>query len=419
MTFLEGLHGAVALVLLCSLLFAEEAGVPLPFAPGEIVLVVAGLLIATGGLDGYVFVPLAILSCVGGSFTGYSWANFVGERGLTIAASRLHQEKRVERVTTRIRAAGPKQLGVTRLVPGLRIYTSLVAGAVGVARRTFLLGVVPATIIWVLFFTAIGAVFGIPAARFLNQIEEFAIQGALLIVIGIGTYIAVRRIPGNRLTALARVPRVARLCLAITVDLGVLATLVTGIETLVRRIVGAGVADSWVDAAILAAVIIVAYFLVTRFGLGATAGEALLGTSYRSGGDERRAAAITTPGLQAASRRFRSLSDPGLLEVLNLLLDRERTINDIVVALGVAREEAMGRLRSLTRLGLVTPEVDGDDEGTRYEIAGSEVKDAVSQLMALQAPAELAAHEPPPPPLGDRERVPVRERRPEGTGSPP
>src|SRR5437016_1923577 len=35
-SFLPGLHGAV--VLFCGLLFAEDAGVPLPFAPGELVL---------------------------------------------------------------------------------------------------------------------------------------------------------------------------------------------------------------------------------------------------------------------------------------------------------------------------------------------------------------------------------------------
>jgi membrane protein DedA with SNARE-associated domain len=56
MGFIQGLHGTVALVLLCSLLFAEEAGVPLP-TPGELTLIAAGLLIATGGLDPWLFLP--------------------------------------------------------------------------------------------------------------------------------------------------------------------------------------------------------------------------------------------------------------------------------------------------------------------------------------------------------------------------
>jgi hypothetical protein len=45
MGFIQGLHGTMALVLLCSLLFAEEAGVPLP-TPGELTLIAAGLLIS-------------------------------------------------------------------------------------------------------------------------------------------------------------------------------------------------------------------------------------------------------------------------------------------------------------------------------------------------------------------------------------
>ena len=60
MSYLQGLHGVVAIVLLCSLLFAEEAGVPLPFAPGEVVLMAGGLLIAAGGLDPVVFVPVDV-----------------------------------------------------------------------------------------------------------------------------------------------------------------------------------------------------------------------------------------------------------------------------------------------------------------------------------------------------------------------
>src|SRR6202043_2011926 len=67
MNFLDGLHGAVALALLCGLLFAEEAGVPLPFAPGELNLMAAGLLIATGALNPFVYFPLALVACVAGS----------------------------------------------------------------------------------------------------------------------------------------------------------------------------------------------------------------------------------------------------------------------------------------------------------------------------------------------------------------
>ena len=80
--FLQGLHGAVALALLAGLLFAEEAGVPLPFAPGELTLLAAGLLISAGGLDPWVFAPVAVVACAGGSLVGYYWARALGDRGL-------------------------------------------------------------------------------------------------------------------------------------------------------------------------------------------------------------------------------------------------------------------------------------------------------------------------------------------------
>ncbi|MGH7921994.1 MAG: VTT domain-containing protein [Candidatus Dormibacteraceae bacterium] len=386
MSFLEGLHGAVALILLLTLLYAEEAGVPLPFAPGEIVLVIAGLLIETRALDGWVFVPLAIVFCGAGSFTGYSWASFIGERGLEIAAARLHQEKRVAKVSARIKRARALDIAITRLIPGLRIYTSLVAGAVGVSRRRFLLGVMPATVLWVLVFTAVGFVFGIPAARFLNRIEDFAVQGALLVVLGLGTYFAVRRIPGDRLTALRRVPDVVRLGLALLVDLCIVVALVTGVEAVTLRLVGFNLVAQWAEVAILTAVVIVVYFLVTRFGFGATAGEALAGTSYRTGRQrQHRVRPVGSPRLEEARRRFRDLSDNSRLEVLNLLLDRPHTVDELLTRVSGPREEVLGHLRTLHRIGLVDPEVDGDEPHTRYQIAGPELRDAVSRLMALRA----------------------------------
>src|SRR5204862_489244 len=162
-------------------------------------LVAGGLLIATGDLNAYLFVPLAIVSCLAGSLVGYSWANFVGDRGLTAAAERLRQEGRVTRVAERIRAAGPLQIGVTRLIPGLRI-----------------------------------------------------------------------------------------------VNVGISLALVT-----------AGT--------------IIAYLVVARWGLGATAGEALLGITYRQhpgDGGSRDGGAEVPQAVRAASRRFRVLGEERRLQLL-------------------------------------------------------------------------------------------------------
>src|ERR1700726_4739219 len=140
-------------VLLCGLMSREEPGVPLAFAPGEIVLLAAGLLIAAGGLDPYVFIPLAMFACVAGSIVGYSWARLVGER--------LHQRRGLERVTKRVRSAGWTGVALSRLIPGLRIYTTLVAGAVRVPRRSFILAMVSSTIVWVGVYVALGILIGV------------------------------------------------------------------------------------------------------------------------------------------------------------------------------------------------------------------------------------------------------------------
>jgi hypothetical protein len=57
MSFLGTFHGTLATVVLCVLLFAEESGVPLPLVPGDVLLVYAGILIASGGLSPWLLSP--------------------------------------------------------------------------------------------------------------------------------------------------------------------------------------------------------------------------------------------------------------------------------------------------------------------------------------------------------------------------
>src|ERR1022692_4834414 len=115
MAFIQGLHGTVAILLLCSLLFAEEAGVPLPFAPGELTLIVAGLLIAVGAINPFVFLPLAVIACIAGALLGYSWAGLIGTSGLRSIAERLHQTKAFDLVETRLRTASSRDIALSRL----------------------------------------------------------------------------------------------------------------------------------------------------------------------------------------------------------------------------------------------------------------------------------------------------------------
>jgi membrane-associated protein len=375
-SFLQGLHGVVAVVLLCGLLFAEEAGVPLPFAPGEIVLLAAGLLIAAGGLDPWVFVPLAMVVCVAGSVVGYSWARLVGERGLTSLAQRLHQQRNLERVSKRVRSAGWVGVALSRLIPGLRIYTTLVTGAVRVPRRTFIVAMVPSTVVWVGAFVALGTVVGIPVEHFFNQVEQLAVQGVILVVMGLGIFLAIRRTPPSTGAGLVRLPRGVRAVIAAAIDIGIIASIVTGMLALGRRLFGVGIGAGWLDAVIPMVVVGIIYVVAARRSTGATVGEALLQTSYVSGRqiprrpqDAWQAARTLLAGspdeLRPTADLLRALADPDRLRLVRHLLDQPRTVEELATLTSKERLEVRHQLDRLLNAGVLVVEAEGDQATSR------------------------------------------------------
>jgi membrane-associated protein len=283
MTLLTGLHGTIAVVLFCALLFAEESGVPMPFAPGDGILIAAGILIANGALVPWIFIPVACVAVFGGALTGYAWTRAIGSKGLHALAAQLRATKALNRVTDRLRSAGPVGIAVCRLLPGLRVYTSLVAGAAGVELRTFLLGTIPSIIIWVCGFTLLGALVGIPAEHLLGQAGKVALNAAMLAAVGLAGYFALRHIPAaeRRNNALLRAPRLWRLALALAMDIGIVASVVSGITELVRDGGGPADPDGFTDVILIVIVVALSYILVSRRGAGGTGGEALLNVSYR------------------------------------------------------------------------------------------------------------------------------------------
>jgi hypothetical protein len=223
-----------------------------------------------------------LVACIAGSLLGYSWARAVGDRGLRALAKRLRQQRNLERVEGRILSTGWVGIAVTRLIPGLRIYTTLVAGAVRAPRRSFILAMVSSTLLWVGVYVTLGILVGIPVERFLNQVQKLALQGVILVVMGVGCYIAVRKTPASSGAGLVRVPRWARVVLAAALDIGVVASVITGLLAL-SRVVGIGFGAGWVDAVVALLVVGAFYVVAARRSGGATVGEALLQTSYISG----------------------------------------------------------------------------------------------------------------------------------------
>ena len=284
MSFLTGLHGTVALGLLCSLLFAEEAGIPLVLFPGDAILLAGGLLIGNGSLSPWLFLPLACLVTLGGALTAYTWARILSSRGLYAVAERLRATGALERATTRIRSAGPVGNAICRLLPGLRVYSTMVAGAVGIDVRLFLTGAIPSIVLWVGGFTLLGILVGVPAEHMLSRVQRLAPEGAVLAVIGVAAYVGVRHIPPAERShnALRQAPRAWRLLLSLSIDIGIVASVVFGITEVARDVLSFPDPDGLIDIGLVFAAIVLSYIAVARRGAGGTAGEGLLNITYGS-----------------------------------------------------------------------------------------------------------------------------------------
>src|ERR1700694_2007046 len=184
--------------IVCALLFLEEAGLPLPVAPGEAVLIGAGLLVASGAAPVWLMAPLAYLAVICGVLTGYAWAHLIGPKRVHALAARLHAGGPYDRAAARLRSASPLQVAASRLLPGLRVYTSLVAGAVGLNLGRFMTGVLPASALWVATFMGLGLFVGAPVERLLGRFEAYGLRALVVVVVVLIWVVAARWMPAAK-----------------------------------------------------------------------------------------------------------------------------------------------------------------------------------------------------------------------------
>ena len=281
-------------MLICSLLFADEIGVPLPFAPNELLLILAGVLIATGALSPAEFVPVAAISMYAGSFVGYTWARQLGMPAMERLAAKLHVTPTYERAVTRLQHAGALPFIIARLIPAVRTQATLAAGAAAVDRRMFLWSNAIAIAIWLGALTTVGWLLGVPAEHFLGQALTYLLSGAVLLVLGGSAYLIARRQARFAATispAMRRVPVPVRVGLAASLDLGLIVVIVSALGRIARFVqlidrVNLGlplVPDGVYDLLVTIGVAAVAYLALSRLSLRATIGERLFRVQYRLG----------------------------------------------------------------------------------------------------------------------------------------
>lgn len=282
MTIIQGLHGTIAIVLICVLLYVEETGIPLPLVPGDALLISAGVLIANDSISPWAFFPAAFVAVLGGMLTAYTWSRAVGAPAVEGIAARLRAKGALQRASRWLQGSGPLRIMAARLVPGTRVYTAIVSGTAKIPLPTLLLGGVPAIIVWLAVFTLLGIAVGVPALASLSHVQHLAVTGIVLLVIGLGTLLAIRRIPAAAPspTVTSHVPRPVLTAASVLTDVIITASVVSGITELLHDGLGLDDPDGIIDLALVCAVIVLTYTAVARQVIGATAGERLLGIRY-------------------------------------------------------------------------------------------------------------------------------------------
>lgn len=187
-------YGYLALFLL---LLVEEAGVPLPL-PGDTLVMYSAYQAHHGHFNGFG----VLASAIGGAFTGSVILYFValkgGHRLLLRYGRYIHlHPKRIERMERRFRRWGIWAIIVARMVPGLRIATTAMAGVFAIPPKTFLIADFIGICIWAVVYYILGIAVGESYVRLHdalgNYFRWFLIIGIVIAVLAALTIYLRRR----------------------------------------------------------------------------------------------------------------------------------------------------------------------------------------------------------------------------------
>jgi membrane protein DedA with SNARE-associated domain len=178
-------HGQLALFVV---LLLEESGIPMPL-PGDLVMLFAGVRVREGQLA----LLTALLLMEAGTLLGATFLYLVARRGGRPVLYRygrfLHLDlDKLDKAEDFLRRYGLLAIVLGRLVPGLRIPTTLAAGVFGVPYPVFLLALALGASGYILVFFLLGYFVG-PQVEAVLGAPHFPLR-LVGIVIGLGAVVA-------------------------------------------------------------------------------------------------------------------------------------------------------------------------------------------------------------------------------------
>ncbi|HEV2896093.1 MAG TPA: DedA family protein [Actinomycetota bacterium] len=158
------LAGPLVLVVVFALPALEASTLLGIVVPGELALVLGGVVAHQGRVPLVAAVVAGAAGAVVGDSVGYAVGRRVGERLLAHLPGRLVQPRQIERATALVRRLGGRAVFIGRFTAALRALVPGLAGVAGVPYRTFAAYNVAGGVLWATGFVLLGFAAG-PAWR--------------------------------------------------------------------------------------------------------------------------------------------------------------------------------------------------------------------------------------------------------------
>jgi membrane-associated protein len=192
------LAGPLVLVAVFALPALEASTLLGIVVPGELALVLGGMLARQGRVPLAAVVAAGVAGAVVGDSVGYAVGRRVGKRLLARLPRRLVEPGQVQRATALVRRLGGRAVFVGRFTAGLRALVPSLAGVAGVPYRTFAAWNLAGGALWATGVVLLGFAAG-PAWR---TAERLAGRAGLVLLGTVAAAAAVllvrRRRPGRR-----------------------------------------------------------------------------------------------------------------------------------------------------------------------------------------------------------------------------
>lgn len=147
-------------LVLVAIVFTETGLLVGFFLPGDSLLITAGLVAATGGLNIWWLNVLLCAAAIVGDSVGYAIGARIGPRLFTRERSLLFNPRHVERTRRFYARHGAKTIVIARFVPIIRTFAPVVAGVGEMPYHRFLFYNVAGGVGWVVSMTWAGYLLG-------------------------------------------------------------------------------------------------------------------------------------------------------------------------------------------------------------------------------------------------------------------